>query len=156
MSIEDTPNIELHYRALEAMYLAAPTNEYYQPTIKVSAETSEISIQVEPKFFHSGGALHGSVYFKLLDDSAFFAANSVELAYFVLTADFRIDLLRPCVGGRITATGSIIRAGRQDILAESSLYDEQGKLLATGRGRFSRGRTPLISVDSYAITFENT
>ena len=32
----------------------------------------------------------------------------VEIDCFVLTADFRIDLLRPCVGGRITATGSII------------------------------------------------
>ena len=154
MSIEDTPNIEQHYRALEAMYLAAPTNEYYQPTIKVSDETSEISIQVEPKFFHSGGALHGSVYFKLLDDSAFFAANSIELNCFVLTADFRIDLLRPCVGGHITAIGTIIRAGRQDILAESSLYDENGKLLATGRGRFSRGRTQLMSVKPYADAFD--
>ena len=114
---------------------------------------AEIAIQVDPKFFHSAGALHGSVYFKLLDDAAYFAANSVEHDYFVLTADFRIDLLRPCVGGRITATGSIIRAGRQDILAESNLYDEQGKLLATGRGRFARGRTPLKSVESYATTF---
>ena len=153
MSAEETPNIGKHFAALESMYLSAPTNEYYQPTIKVSDEASEISIQVEPKFFHSGGALHGSVYFKLLDDAAFFAANSVELEYFVLTADFRIDLLRPCVGGRITATGSIIRAGRQDILAESCLYDESRRLLATGRGRFSRGRTPLRSVESYAIAF---
>ena len=153
MSTEDNLNLEQHYKALEAMYLSAPTNEYYQPTIKVSDESSKISIQVEPKFFHSGGALHGSVYFKLLDDSAFFAANSIELNYFVLTADFRIDLLRPCVGGRITAVGSIIRAGRQDILAESSLYDENGRLLATGRGRFSRGRTQLMSVESYANAF---
>ena len=128
------------------MYLAATTNEYFNPDVRIWKEGAEISIQVDPKFFHSGGALHGSVYFKLLDDSAFFAANSVEIDCFVLTADFRIDLLRPCVGGRITATGSIIRAGRQDILAESSLYDENGKLLATGRGRFSRGRTHLMSV----------
>ena len=153
MSTEDNLNLEQHYKALEAMYLSAPTNEYYQPTIKVADESSKISIQVDPKFFHSGGALHGSVYFKLLDDSAFFAANSIELNYFVLTADFRIDLLRPCVDGCITAIGSIIRAGRQDILAESSLYDENGRLLATGRGRFSRGRTHLMSVESYANAF---
>lgn len=154
MSTDHSPNIEQHYRALEAMYLAAPTNDYYNPDVRIWDEGAEISIQVDPKFFHSAGALHGSVYFKLLDDAAYFAANSVEHDYFVLTADFRIDLLRPCVGGRITATGSIIRAGRQDILAESNLYDEQGKLLATGRGRFARGRTPLKSVESYATTFE--
>ena len=153
MSTKDTPNIEQHYRALESMYLAAPTNEYYNPNVKIWNEGAEISIQVESKFFHSAGALHGSIYFKLLDDAAYFAANSLEFEYFVLTADFRIDLLRPCVGGRITATGSIIRAGRQDILAESNLYDENGKLMATGRGRFSRGRTQLMSVESYSNAY---
>ena len=150
---KDKDNVERHYRALEAMYLSAPTNEYYRPTIKVWEEGSEISIQVEPKFFHSGGAMHGSVYFKLLDDSAFFAANSVEHSNFVLTANFRIDLLRPCMGGRITAKGAIIRAGRTDILAESKLYDENGKLLATGRGQFSRGRAELMSVSVYANSY---
>ena len=153
MSTEHTSNLETHYRALEAMYLSAPTNEYYHPTIRVWEEGSEISIQVEPKFFHSGGAMHGSVYFKLLDDSAFFAANSIERRCFVLTANFRIDLLRPCMGGRIVAKGSIIRAGRTDILAESNLYDENGKLLATGRGQFSRGRAELMSVEAYADRF---
>ena len=152
MSMENK-HVQQHYRALESMYLSAPTNEYYQPTIRVWEQGSEISIQVDPKFFHSGGALHGSVYFKLLDDSAFFASNSIEMTFFVLTANFRIDLLRPCFGGRINAKGSIIRAGRNDILAESNLYDESGKLLATGRGQFSRGRTPLKSVESYAKLF---
>ncbi len=142
-----------HYRALEAMYLSAPLNRFYQPTISVRHQQSEISIAVDRKFFHSGGAMHGSVYFKMLDDVAFFAANSVEETYFVLTADFRIDLLRPCTGGQITSKGTIIRAGRQDILAESNLYDEQNRLLATGRGRFSRGRNRLLDLPCYADVF---
>ena len=88
-------DLETHYRALESMYLSAPLNAFYQPSIRVWDAGAEISIQVVEKFFHSGGAMHGSVYFKMLDDAAFFAANSVENQYFVLTADFRIDLLRP-------------------------------------------------------------
>ena len=149
MSLE----LETHYRALEAMYLSAPLNVFYQPTIRIWDAGAEISIQVEEKFFHSGGAMHGSVYFKMLDDAAFFAANSVEIQHFVLTADFRIDLLRPCTGGVITSKGSIVRAGRQDILAESKLYDAQERLLATGVGRFSRGRTLLTQADGYATHF---
>lgn len=147
-------DVEAHYRALESMYLAAPVNAFYQPTIRVWEEGAEIAIQVEEKFFHSGGAMHGSVYFKMLDDAAFFAANSIELNHFVLTADFRVDLLRPCMGGRISSTGCIIRAGRQDILAESKLYDEQGRLMATGVGRFSRGRTPLLGAAGYVLPSE--
>lgn len=146
-------DLEMHFRALESMYLSAPLNVFYQPTIRVWDAGAEISILVEEKFFHSGGAMHGSVYFKMLDDAAFFAANSVEHQYFVLTADFRIDLLRPCTGGVITSKGSIVRAGRQDILAESKLYDAQDRLLATGIGRFSRGRTLLAESDGYAGHF---
>ena len=115
------PALTQHYRALEAMYFSAPLNRFYEPTICVEHQASEISIKVEEKFFHAGGAMHGSIYFKMLDDAAFFAANSVEPKFFVLTADFRIDLLRPCIGGTITSKGKIVRAGRQDILAESKL-----------------------------------
>jgi uncharacterized protein (TIGR00369 family) len=142
-----------HYRALEAMYLSAPLNRFYEPTIYVEHQASEISVQVEEKFFHAGGAMHGSIYFKMLDDAAFFAANSVESTFFVLTADFRIDLLRPCTGGLIRSKGTIVRAGRQDILAEAKLFDEQDRLLATGIGRFSRGRNQLMSLECYVNVF---
>ena len=143
-------DLQRHYRALEAMYLSAPLNRFYEPTIRIGAEVAEISIEVEKKFFHSGGAMHGSVYFKMLDDAAFFAANSIEQEHFVLTADFRIDFLRPCVGGQITSKGRVVHAGRSDILAEAELYDVEGRMLAKGTGRFSRGRTVLTSVESYA------
>ena len=62
-----------HYLALEKMYLAAPINEIFKPKIKVSNETAEIKIEVNRKLFHSAGAGHGSVYFKMLDDAAFYA-----------------------------------------------------------------------------------
>ena len=42
---------------------------------------------------HTAGSLHGSAYFKLLDDSAFFAAQALECgrsedAMFLLTTSF--------------------------------------------------------------------
>ena len=55
-----------HFKALENMYLAAPVNKYYQPKIKVSDSTSEISITLKESMHHSAGAVHGSVYFKLI------------------------------------------------------------------------------------------
>jgi acyl-coenzyme A thioesterase PaaI-like protein len=68
---------EAHYRALERIYRNAPTNRYYDPTIRVSHAASEIQIPVRPDFHHAAGAVHGSVYFKLLDDAGFFASNSL-------------------------------------------------------------------------------
>ena len=73
-----------HFRALEMMYMAAPINEIYCPRICVSEGVAEIEIDVKEAYFHSLGAVHGSVYFKMLDDAAFFAANSLERKLFIL------------------------------------------------------------------------
>ena len=134
---------EEHYQALISMYYSAPLNRFYEPTLSIAEGTATVSCDIDEKFHHSAGAMHGSVYFKLLDDSAFFAANSLDFEHFGLTADFRIDLLRPFSTGRIEATGTVIQAGRKDILARSELFDQKGKLLATGIGRFSRSTMPL-------------
>ena len=138
-----------HYRALINMYLRAPNNEYYQPTLEISEASATITCQIVEKFHHIAGAMHGSVYFKLLDDSAYFAANSLDFEYFVLTADYRVDLIRPFITGLVTARGSVVQAGRKDILAKSELFDENGKLLATGIGRFARSSWRLDTIPEY-------
>ena len=45
--------------------------------------------------FHAAGAVHGSVYFKMLDDAAWFAVNSLLTDEFVVTASFTVYLTRP-------------------------------------------------------------
>jgi len=84
-----------HFVALQNMYLAAPISELYHPSIVISDSEATIEIEVSEQFFHSAGALHGSVYFKMLDDAAFFAANSLERHVFVLTTSFTTYLTRP-------------------------------------------------------------
>ena len=82
-----------HYRALERMYASAPCNAYYTPTIHITQGAAEIVIPIQEKFFHSAGAAHGSVYFKALDDAAFFAVNSLVTDVLVLTVSFTINIL---------------------------------------------------------------
>src|SRR2546425_3538712 len=76
---------EEHFRKLERTYVAAACNHYYAPALKVSHGTSELTIAVQESFFHSGRAVHGSVYFKALDDAAYFAVNSLIEDVAVLT-----------------------------------------------------------------------
>jgi acyl-coenzyme A thioesterase PaaI-like protein len=45
------------------------------------------------------------LYFKLLDDAAFFAVNSVVRDVFVLTVSFNIYLTRPVSAGELKASG---------------------------------------------------
>ena len=44
---------DAHFRALEAMYLSAPINQFYRPRIVVSKEQVEIEIDIDQRFFHA-------------------------------------------------------------------------------------------------------
>ena len=138
-----------HFSSLERMYLKAPINQFYQPTIHIEDAKATISITISPQMHHSARGVHGSVYFKLLDDAAFFAANAIETAVFVLTSDFHIRLLRPITEGRLTAEGWVTHAGRRNILASANLYDSNRQLIATGQGSFARSRIPLTPECGY-------
>jgi acyl-coenzyme A thioesterase PaaI-like protein len=62
---------ESHFRKLENMYLSAPINQLYQPRMTIGEGTAEIVIPVKEIHFHAASAVHGAVYFKLMDVSAF-------------------------------------------------------------------------------------
>lgn len=134
---------EEHWRKLERLYLGAPTNAYYRPAIHVGDRIAEISIEVRPDFHHAARAVHGSVYFKLLDDAGFFAANSIVEDVFVLTSSFTIHLLRPVVSGRLTATGEVLSAGARQFLCDVRLRDGDSNLVGHGAGVYVRSRIPL-------------
>ncbi|HEY0371889.1 MAG TPA: PaaI family thioesterase [Thermoanaerobaculia bacterium] len=140
---------EPHWRALERIYLRAPTNEYYQPAIRIGHAESEIRITARPDFHHAAHAVHGSVYFKLLDDAAFFAANSLVPEAFVLTSNFTIHLLRPVVEGIMVAKGRVVHATARQFVAEAHLYDAGDRLVAQGVGTFVRSKLPLAGSDGY-------
>lgn len=143
--------MEEHYRKLERMYLKkAPIQSFYKGTnMVVGLETAEIILPIKPEFFHAANAVHGSVYFRLLDDSAFFAANSVVPDVFVLTASFNIHLLRPVDRGILTATGKVKFISKNLVIAESELFNEDGKKIAFGTGNFMRSRIALTPEIGY-------
>jgi uncharacterized protein (TIGR00369 family) len=134
---------EEHWRKLESLYVAAPTNEYYRPTIHIGEGVSEIRIDARPDFHHAAHAVHGSVYFKLLDDAGFFAANSLVADAFVLTSNFTIHLIQPVAEGVLVAKGRVLSAGSRQFVAEAQLFGSGEKLLAHGVGTYVRSRIAL-------------
>ena len=132
--------LEQHYRKLERLYVAAPTNEYYRPTISVGDGTAEIQIEIRPDFYHAASAIHGSVYFKLLDDAGFFAANSRVTDVWLLTANFTIHLLQPVSTGTLTARGRVLSSGGRQFLAEAQLFDSESQLIGHGVGTYVRSK----------------
>ena len=140
-----------HYKKLEAMYLDAPINKFYLPGINVSEGKAEISIQVKEEFFHAADAVHGSVYFKMLDDAAFFATNSIVEDVFVLTASFEIKLLRPVSSGQLIAKGELLKNFGNKFEARAKMFDDEGTLIAAGSGIFVKSKKLLSEINSFKI-----
>ena len=141
---------EEHFRKLEHLYLGAPINQFYRPGIHIGAGTAEVTLTVRPDLFHPAHSLHGSVYFKVLDDAAFFAVNSLVDDVFMLTVSFTVYLLRPVTEGVITSQGRIVHSSSRLFVAESRLVDGAGRQVATGSGTFMRSQTPLTPEVGYA------
>jgi len=131
------------------MYHAGPINAFYEPRITVEEGKATVEIDIAPKLFHSAGATHGAVYFKVLDDAAFFAANSLEHNMFVLTTSFTTYLMRPISVGTLTAVGRVVNRTRSQFLAEAVAYDSDGNEVGRGNGIFVRSRIPLEGIDGY-------
>ena len=142
---------EQHYRQLENMYMAAPINQIYPPDIEIEKGQSTISVDMVEQYYHSAGAVHGSVYFKLLDDAAFFAANSLEPEFFVLTTSFNLYITRPISTGKMKAVGKVVNYNKSQFIVESIAYDERGKEIARGSGVFVRGKLPLVDAKGYQV-----
>src|SRR6185503_18075324 len=77
-----------HHRKLERLYAKAPVSRWYGATIAIDDARAEVRIAVRPEFHHAANAVHGSVYFRALDDAAFFAANSRVRDVLVLTVSY--------------------------------------------------------------------
>jgi len=54
----------------------------------------------------------------------------------VPTIDLRVDYHSPAMPGDLTARGKVIRFGGQFSTAEAQIFDQGGKLLASGRGTY--------------------
>lgn len=138
-----------HYRKLENLYHhAAPINRYYAPRLHVGEGVATLEVDVRQDFWHAANAVHGSVYFKLLDDAAFFAANSVVVDVFLLTSGFHINLLRPVREGVLEAKGVLKHRTKNLLIADSELFNE-GKLVGRGTGNFMRSTIKLTPEVGY-------
>lgn len=140
-----------HFGKLERMYLSANINKdlFDTTTIKIEKRSAEIGLTVHPKYFHALGAIHGSVYFKLLDDAAFFAVNSIVTDVFVLTKSFELQFKRPVKSGKLKAIGSVIETRTDTYIAEAKMYNEFEKLVAEGSGEFVKSKVALTQEIGY-------
>ena len=139
-----------HIESLVDLHNAANINQFYKPRLALSEGTAEIQVDVVDKFFHAGGAVHGSVFFKMLDDAAWYAANTLEKEFFLVTTSFTTYITRPVSSGTVRAVGSVVNSNKSQFISEAVIYDEEGKELGRGNGIFVKSKIPLVNADGYA------
>lgn len=157
-TLPDTPGeaepggAALHYRALESLYASAPVNRLFESTLEIVAEgRSRIRFRVDERQHHAAGAAHGTIYFKMLDDAAFYAANSMVSDRFLLTTGFNLHFTKPVRRGEIVAEGRWISGRRRVFVAEARLIDQDGEEIGRGTGTFMRSHIALSGLPGYRI-----
>ena len=141
---------QAHFRALESLYAAAPINRLFDSALEIPDRgVARIRFQIDDRYFHAAGAAHGTSYFKMLDDAAFYAANSLVTDRFLLTTSFNLFLTKPLKAGPVVAEGRWISGHRRVFVGEARLIDADGEEAARGTGTFMKSRIPLTSLPGY-------
>lgn len=139
-----------HFRALESLYASAPINRIFESELAVSElGHATISFEVAENAFHAAGAAHGTLYFKMLDDAAFYAANSLVSDRFLLTTAFNLHFTKPLRNGTARAEGRWVSGRRRVFVAEARIVDSTGEECARGTGTFLRSHIPLGGLPGY-------
>ena len=147
---EAGPGPSAHYRALERLYRSAPVNRVFSSDLTIEGEgRARITFDITESSYHAAGAAHGTIYFKMLDDAAFYAANSLVTDRFLLTTAFNLHFTKPVRIGEVVAEGRWVSGRKRVFVAESRLIDAEGDEIGRGTGTFMRSHIPLSSLPGY-------
>jgi uncharacterized protein (TIGR00369 family) len=89
----------------------------------------ELDVQAHHKQIH--GVVHGGILAALADTTAAIAAyTSVPRGTEIATVELKINFLEPVPGGRVRAEGHVLRVGRNFVVTECEIFNEDGSMAA--------------------------
>jgi uncharacterized protein (TIGR00369 family) len=101
--------------------------------LDLSMGGSRLKTVVHEKHLQPFGMVHGGVYASLIDAAAFWACYcQVEEGLSFTTVEMKINYLAPSSKGFLIGKGRSIKMGKTLCLADATIEDEQGRLLAHG------------------------
>jgi uncharacterized protein (TIGR00369 family) len=129
---------DLSVDAVQALITRAPFHQWLGLTVM---SVSEDAIELKAKWRQEWvvnlerGYTHGGVLAALIDLAADWALVK-QTGRGVPTIDLRIDYHRPAGRGDLIARGKVIRSGSQFATVEARIFDQDGTLIASGRGTY--------------------
>tara|TARA_B100001989_G_C24383647_1_gene385598 strand:+ start:309 stop:758 length:450 start_codon:yes stop_codon:yes gene_type:complete len=117
-------------------YLNHPMHTGLNLSVQQDNGTARVSMVVNPNICNLVGTLHGSFYFKLMDDACFFAAISLNHHHFVATANFNIHYFLPVSKGKLSAIAKVINHDKNKYVCDCDIVDEDKHFCGHGSGLF--------------------
>lgn len=142
--------LDAHCDKLVRMYLAAPCNEYCDPGARIMEREAEVVIPTKDKFLDAAGAVHASICFAAMTDSALLAVNSMVKKHLVLVVNFDMHLTGSTATGELIARSRFLGMSGNHYLAESLLTDGEGREIGRGNGAFMESSISLSPDTGYA------
>ena len=91
--------------------------------VSVAPGACVIEAPVRPETSQQHGAAHAGLTFSLGDSAAGYAALTLlPEGMEVMTAEMKINLLRPGIGTRLQAEGAVLRAGRRLVVVRADVF----------------------------------
>lgn len=118
---------------------APPFHQWLKPEV-ASVDESGVTVRLplRPEFRRhpERPEIHGGVIASLIDIAGH-AAVAAALRHGVPTIDLRIDYLRMAAGSELRAAATLLKLGRTLGVVDVRVTDDEGRLVAAGRGSFS-------------------
>jgi uncharacterized protein (TIGR00369 family) len=102
--------------------------------VAIAPGRCETALQLDERHLQQDGVVHAGVLATMADHTSGSAGASIIGAdEYVLTAEFKINLLRTARGDRLYCVGSVLKPGRRLIVSESEVFDgnpQEARLVA--------------------------
>ena len=103
--------------------------------VSVEPQVVVMAVNRRPELLQQNGLFHGGVIAYLIDNATTAAAATVidRTSRTVITAEYKINLLSPSVGDRLTCRAEVVKPGRLLTVVEAKVFcrtDGEEKLVA--------------------------
>ena len=113
-----------------------PFNEYLGvQVVKMEQGRAEAVLDLAPHHLNGRGVVHGGVLSAVLDTVMGAAViSAIPKEWWCATTSLSVQFLEGGRGGRVSASGDVVRRGKRVAFVHGELRDESGRMLATAAG----------------------
>jgi len=107
--------------------------------VDLKMDEASIAIDMRDDLRQPSGVLHGGVTATLIDTAMAFAVRTrLPFESATATIDLTVHYVRPHTAGVVTCVAKNVRAGKRIFTVSAEVFNEEGKLIATGLSTYTK------------------